>query len=110
MISIFDRHATVNENRIGNSKTKNDKTAHKRVLADLETRGYLERTEDHQHTIPYGDRSNEVIEPYLTEQWYVDAATLAKPAIYAVEKGDTVFVPANWAKTYFEWMRNIQLF
>ena len=59
-------------------------------------------------SFPYGDRSNVVIEPYLTEQWYADAETLAKPAIEAVESGKTEFVPKNWEKTYFEWMRNIQ--
>ena len=59
--------------------------------------------------VPYDEKSKmAVIEPYLTDQWYVDAATLAKPAIAAVEKGDTKFVPKNWEKTYFEWMRNIQ--
>ncbi len=58
--------------------------------------------------MPHGDRSDVVIEPWLTEQWYVNAAELARPCIAAVEKGDTVFVPKNWEKTYFEWMRNIQ--
>ncbi len=58
--------------------------------------------------MPHGDRSNVVIEPWLTDQWYVNAAELAKPAIAAVENGKTVFVPKNWEKTYFEWMRNIQ--
>ena len=58
--------------------------------------------------VPYGDRSNTIIEPWLTDQWYVDAPTLAGPAIAAVEDGRTVFVPKNWEKTYFEWMRNIK--
>ena len=58
--------------------------------------------------VPYGDRSNTIIEPWLTDQWYVDAKTLAGPAIEAVEDGRTVFVPKNWEKTYFEWMRNIK--
>ena len=58
--------------------------------------------------MPHGDRANAVIEPCLTDQWYVDAATLAKRAIAAVERGSTAFVPKNWEKTYFEWMRNIQ--
>jgi valyl-tRNA synthetase len=62
----------------------------------------------HPHAVPHGDRSGVVIEPWLTDQWYVDAATLAKPAIAAVEQGETVFVPKHWEKTYFEWMRNIQ--
>ena len=82
--------------------------ARKAVVADIEALGLLAEVEDHEHTLPYGDRSNVVIEPRLTDQWYVDAATLAKPAIAAVENGDTVFVPKTWEKTYFDWMRNIQ--
>jgi valyl-tRNA synthetase len=82
--------------------------ARKRIVAMLEEQGLVDKTEPHVHQVPHGDRSDVVIEPWLTEQWYVDAATLAKPAIAAVEKGDTVFVPKNWEKTYYEWMRNIQ--
>ncbi len=82
--------------------------ARKRIVAMLEEAGFLDKIEPHVHQVPHGDRSGVVIEPWLTEQWYVDAATLAKPAIEAVEKGNTVFVPKNWEKTYFEWMRNIQ--
>ncbi len=68
----------------------------------------VEKIEPHTHTVPHGDRSGVAIEPWLTDQWYVDAATLARPAIEAVEKGKTVFVPEHWTKTYYEWMRNIQ--
>ncbi|MEQ8745509.1 valine--tRNA ligase [Pyruvatibacter sp.] len=82
--------------------------ARKLIVAALDDAGLLDKIDDHKHAIPYGDRSNDVIEPFLTDQWYVDAATLAKPAIEAVERGETVFVPRNWEKTYFEWMRNIQ--
>lgn len=82
--------------------------ARKRIVAMLEEQGLLDKIEPHVHQVPHGDRSEVVIEPWLTEQWYVDAKTLAKPAIAAVEKGDTVFVPKNWEKTYYEWMRNIQ--
>jgi valyl-tRNA synthetase len=82
--------------------------ARRRIVAMLEEKGLVEKIEPHVHTVPHGDRSGVVIEPWLTEQWYVDAATLAKPAIEAVEKGSTVFVPKQWEKTYFEWMRNIQ--
>ena len=78
------------------------------VVKDLEGAGGLVKIDPHRHAIPYGDRSNEVIEPYLTDQWYVAAAKLAEPAIAAVERGQTKFVPANWEKTYFDWMRNIQ--
>ena len=82
--------------------------ARKRVVADLEALGLLEKIEPTTHTVPHGDRSDVVIEPWLTDQWYVNAAELAKPAIAAVESGKTDFVPKNWEKTYFEWMRNIQ--
>ncbi|MFO1089726.1 MAG: valine--tRNA ligase [Hyphomicrobiales bacterium] len=82
--------------------------ARKIIVAKMEEAGLLEKVEPHTHQVPHGDRSGVVIEPWLTEQWYVDAATLAKPAIAAVEQGDTAFVPKNWEKTYFEWMRNIQ--
>ncbi len=82
--------------------------AREMVLAEIEELGFYRGKEDKVIAQPFGDRSNVVIEPMLTEQWYVNAAEMAKPAIAAVEKGDTVFVPKNWDKTYFEWMRNIQ--
>jgi len=82
--------------------------ARKLILARLEDFGFLERTEPNTHTMPHGDRSGVVIEPYLTDQWYVDARTMAQPAIEAVRSGATSFVPKNWEKTYFEWMENIQ--
>jgi valyl-tRNA synthetase len=74
----------------------------------LEDFGFLEKIEPHTHAVPHGDRSNVVIEPYLTDQWYVDAKTMAQPAIAAVRSGATEFVPKNWEKTYYEWMENIQ--
>jgi len=82
--------------------------ARKKIVARLEEFGFLERIEPNVHMVPHGDRSNVVIEPYLTDQWYVDARTLAEPAIEAVRSGSTTFVPKNWEKTYFEWMENIQ--
>ncbi len=82
--------------------------ARKQIIADLDTRGLLEKTEDHKLMAPRGDRSGAVIEPLLTDQWYVRVAPLAKPAIEAVENGDIRFVPDNWKNTYFEWMRNIE--
>jgi valyl-tRNA synthetase len=78
------------------------------VVDRLESEGLLEKIEDYAHTVPHGDRSGAVIEPYLTDQWYVDAATLAKPAIEAVKRGRTTFVPKTWENTYFHWMENIQ--
>jgi valyl-tRNA synthetase len=82
--------------------------ARKQILARLEDFGFLERTEPNTHMVPHGDRSGVIIEPYLTDQWYVDAKTMAQPAIEAVRGGATSFVPKNWEKTYFEWMENIQ--
>ncbi len=82
--------------------------ARKRIVADLHSAGLLERTENHKLMVPRGDRTGAVIEPYLTDQWYVRAEPLAKPAIAAVEEGKIKFVPDNWTKTYFEWMHNIQ--
>jgi valyl-tRNA synthetase len=82
--------------------------ARKLIVERLEAQGLIEKIEPHLHTVPHGDRSNAVIEPRLTDQWYVDAATLAKPAIDAVKRGRTTFVPKNWETTYFHWMENIQ--
>ena len=82
--------------------------ARKRVVERLEAEGFLERVEDRVIQTPYGDRSGDVIEPWLTDQWYVDAATLARPAIEAVTSGKTRVVPKTWEKTYFNWMENIQ--
>ncbi|MBX3491713.1 MAG: valine--tRNA ligase [Parvibaculum sp.] len=83
--------------------------ARKHVVMDIEALGLLDCIEDKIVMVPHDEKSKMVvIEPYLTDQWYVDAATLAKPAIEAVERGATTFVPKNWEKTYFEWMRNIQ--
>jgi valyl-tRNA synthetase len=82
--------------------------ARKAVVADIDARGLLIKVEDKKIMQPFGDRSGVVIEPMLTDQWYVDAKTLAGPAIEAVESGKTKFVPENWAKTYFQWMRNIE--
>ncbi len=82
--------------------------ARKQIVARLETLGLLDKIEPHTHMVPHGDRSSAVIEPFISDQWYVDAKTLAQPAIAAVRDGRTVFVPKNWEKTYFEWMENIQ--
>jgi len=108
MINILDRKGCLNENAPADYQGLDRFVARKKVVAALEELGLLEKIEPHTHQVPYGDRGGVPIEPYLTEQWYVDAATLAKPAIEAVETGKTKFVPENWSKTYFEWMRNIQ--
>ncbi|MGE4372761.1 MAG: valine--tRNA ligase [Xanthobacter sp.] len=86
-----------------------DRFAARKQIVDLFTQlELLETIEPHLHTVPHGDRSNVVIEPWLTDQWYVDAKTLAQPALAAVREGRTSFVPKNWEKTYFEWLENIQ--
>ncbi|CAK0744745.1 valine--tRNA ligase [Gammaproteobacteria bacterium] len=82
--------------------------ARRRMVADLETAGLLEKVQPHKLMVPRGDRTQAVIEPFLTDQWYVRVAPLAAPAVQAVEEGRIRFIPENWAKTYFEWMRNIQ--
>jgi valyl-tRNA synthetase len=107
-INVLDENAELNENAPEAYRGFDRFEARRRIVADLNALGLLERIEPTTHTVPHGDRSNVVIEPYLTDQWYVNAAELAKPAIAAVESGKTVFVPKAWEKTYFEWMRNIQ--
>jgi valyl-tRNA synthetase len=82
--------------------------ARKQIVSRLQDFGFLERIEPNTHMVPHGDRSGVVIEPFLTDQWYVDTKTMARPAIAAVRSGETSFVPRNWEKTYFEWMENIQ--
>jgi len=82
--------------------------ARKRVVEMMEARELLDGVDDHKHMVPHGDRSGAVLEPRLTDQWYVDAKTLAQPALKAVREGRTTFVPKNWEKTYFEWLENIQ--
>ena len=82
--------------------------ARKQIVADLEAANLLEKIVDHKLMVPRGDRSGAVIEPFLTDQWYVKIEPLAKPAIEAVETGKIRFVPDNWKNTYYEWMRNIQ--
>ena len=108
IVNIFDAEARLNENAPEAYRGLDRMEARKLVLADLEAQDLIERVEPHVHTVPHGDRSGAVIEPWLTDQWYVDAKTLAAPAIEAVESGRIRFVPARWENTYFEWMRNIQ--
>lgn len=82
--------------------------ARKKVVADLEALELVEKIEPHLLKVPYGDRSNVVLEPFLTDQWYVDAKTLAQPALAAVREGKTRFIPENWRNVYFQWLENIQ--
>ncbi|WP_208442026.1 valine--tRNA ligase [Bartonella raoultii] len=82
--------------------------ARQKIIALMEERGYLASVDNHSHMVPHGDRSGVPIEPFLTDQWYVHAVELAKPALEAVQQGKTQFVPDSWKKTYFNWMQNIQ--
>lgn len=107
-INIFDRDARLNENVPEVFRGLDRYEAREKVIAALEALDLVEKVEEHQHVVPHGDRSGVAIEPWLTDQWYVDAATLAKPCIEAVEEGRTRFVPKQWENTYFEWMRNIE--
>ncbi len=82
--------------------------ARKKIVERLEAAGLLDKIEPTSHVVPHGDRSGAVLEPFLTDQWYVDAKTLAQPAIEAVRERKTVFVPPQWEATFFNWMDNIQ--
>ena len=108
MINILNADGTLNEEVPAAYQGMDRFAARKQVIADLEAAGLLEKIDDHQHSVPHGDRSGTVIEPWLTDQWYANAQKLAEPAIAAVEDGRTKFVPESFADNYFHWMRNIQ--
>jgi len=108
MINIFDARGNLNENVPKEYAGLNRFKSRNLIVADVESLGLLDKTEDTVHTVPYGDRSGEILEPWLTDQWYVDAKILAQEAIRAVEDGRIKFHPRYWENTYFEWMRNIQ--
>jgi valyl-tRNA synthetase len=108
MINIFTDDAALNDQVPEPYRGLDRFAARERIIRDLEQQQLLERIDDHRLMVPRGDRSGTVVEPYLTDQWYVRVEPLAKEAIAAVENGKIRFVPGNWSKTYFEWMRNIQ--
>ncbi len=108
MINIFDQHAKLNEEVPEKYRGLERFEARKRIVADMEEIGLLDKVEQTNHVVPHGDRSGVPIEPWLSEQWYCDAKTLAAPAIKAVEEGRTKFVPEQWTNTYYAWMRNIE--
>jgi valyl-tRNA synthetase len=122
LINIFDdeAHLTLKDNELflkdANPEPalveavdgKPREVARKLIVEQLEALGLLEKIEPTSHVVPHGDRSGAVLEPYLTDQWYVDAKTLAQPAIAAVREGKTKFVPQQWEATFFNWMENIQ--
>ena len=107
-INIFDADACLNDAVPEAYRGLDRYAAREKIVADMAALGLVEKIEPHRHALPYGDRSGVVVEPWLTDQWFADAATLAKPAIEAVETGRIKFVPKQWENTYFEWMRNIQ--
>ena len=107
-VNVLTPDARMNDNAPERYRGLDRFEARAKIVEDLEARGLLAGTETHRMTVPRGDRSHTAIEPYLTDQWFVKAAPLAEPSIRAVENGDIQFVPAHWAKTFFEWMRNIE--
>ena len=108
LINILNADATINQNGGKEFQGLDRFEARTRVVDKLKTLNLFVKEETITHTIPHGDRSNVIVEPWLMDQWYVDAKKMAIPAIHAVEDSKTTFIPKNWDKTYFEWMRNIQ--
>ena len=108
MINILTPAAELNDQAPTDLRGLDRFVARQRIVEQLEALGVLLKIEQHALKVPRGDRTNAVIEPYLTDQWYVKVAPLAKPAIEAVEQGDIKFVPQNWSNTYFQWMNDIQ--
>jgi valyl-tRNA synthetase len=108
LLNIFDEDARLNDAVPEPYRGLGRFEAREKVVADLASAGLLERIENRILMVPHHDRSGEVIEPWLTDQWYCDARVLAGPALAAVEDGRTRFVPSQWENTFFDWMRNIQ--
>jgi valyl-tRNA synthetase len=106
-INIFTPQAHINDNAPARFVGLDRYEARRRILDELTQAGLLARIDKHRHIVPRGDRSGAVLEPYLTEQWYVKVEPLAREAVAAVRDGRTRFVPENWSRTYFEWMKNI---
>ncbi|KZM39808.1 valyl-tRNA synthetase [Marinomonas sp. SBI22] len=108
LTNIFTDDAAINDIAPEKYRGLDRFEARKVIVADFDALGLLEKVDDHKLKVPRGERGNAVIEPYLTNQWYVAVETLAKPAIEAVENGDIQFVPKQWENTYFSWMRDLQ--
>ena len=108
IINILNHDATINENGTKDFEGLDRFKARKKIIDLFKNLGLFVKEEKITHTVPHGDRSNVIVEPWLMDQWYVNASVMAKPAIDAVKEGKTKFVPKNWDKTYFEWMNNIQ--
>jgi valyl-tRNA synthetase len=108
LLNIMTPEAALNDSVPAPYRGLDRTVARTRILADLDTLGLVERIEPHKLTVPRGDRSHAILEPLLTDQWFVNIKPLAEPAIHAVEAGHIRFVPENWTAVYFEWMRNIK--
>lgn len=108
LMNIMDAYGHLNDQVPESYQGMERFAARKQVIADLEAEGLVEKIEDKEQVVPYGDRSGVVIEPWLTDQWFVDAEKLAGPALEVVEQGKIKFVPESWTKTYYNWMRNIE--
>ncbi len=108
IINIFNENAELNENCPREYQGLDRYTAREKIISELKEKELLSKEEENLHTVPYGDRSGEVIEPLLTDQWFVDAKKLSIEAIDSVKNGNTKFIPSNWDKVYFDWMENIQ--
>jgi len=108
LINIFTIDAKINDQAPEAYQGMDRYVARKAIVRDLDASGMLDKVADHKLVVPRGDRSHSVIEPYLTDQWFVRAGPLAKPSIEAVKDGRIKFIPENWSKTYFNWMEDIQ--
>ena len=108
LLNILNDDGSLNNNCPKEFQDLDRFDARKKLIKDLKQQGYLEKVEDYKTTIPYGDRSNTIVEPYLTYQWFCNAEELAKEAMLVVKDGKTKFFPSNWEKTYFQWMENIK--
>ena len=108
LLNILNEDGSLNENCPKEFQGLDRFEARKKVVHLIKEKGFIEKIEDSKTTIPYGDRSNTIVEPYLTHQWFCNAEELAKQAMKVVKEGDTKFFPSNWEKTYFQWMENIR--
>ena len=108
IINILNKDGTINENGISSYQGLDRFEARKQLVKELKEKNFLDKIEAIKNKVPYGDRSNTIIEPLLTEQWFVNAEQLAKKSIEVVKKKKTTFFPENWTKTYYQWMNNIE--
>ncbi len=107
-INILNTNGTLNQNTPEHYQGLSINKAREKIIKDMEKLGLVDNIEETIHAVPYGDRSDTIIEPFLTNQWFVDAKILAGPAIEAVKSGETKFIPKSWENTFFEWMNNIE--